>query len=154
MIMVLLILHGLVAVGLLGAVTHQALAAAARHDSRRRTFVSRFRITDGALYSTAVVVLFGIVTVLGAVLYPQYRVTVRPLLQTMDMRVANGVFELKEHFSALALLLLPAYWVVWRQPLLPEYRTARQWVTWILAGFVWWNFIVGQVLVAIKGLVL
>jgi hypothetical protein len=154
MTMALLILHGLAAVALLGALTHQALAAAARTDSRRRSFLSRFRVTDGALYSNAVAILFIVVMALGAVLYPQYRLSVRPMLQTMDMRGANGVFELKEHFSALALLMLPAYWAVWRQPFLPEYRIARRWLTWAMAGSVWWNFVVGQALVAIKGIVM
>jgi hypothetical protein len=153
-ILALLILHGLIAVALIGAVSHQALAATARADARRRSFLSRFRVTDGALYANAVVALFVTVAVLGAILYPQYRTSVRPVLQEMDLRAANGVFELKEHFSALAFLLLPAYWAVWRQPLAPEYRLARQWLTWLLAGFVWWNFVVGEVLVALKGLVL
>jgi hypothetical protein len=152
--MMLLVLHGLIAVALIGAVSHQALAAAARPDARRRSFLSRFRVTDGALYANAVVLLFAAVILLGAVLYPQYRIVVRPLLQATDMRAANGVFELKEHFAALALLTLPAYWAVWRQPLAPEFRTARLGLTWLLAGCVWWNFVVGQVLVAIKGLVL
>ena len=154
MIMALLILHGLAAVALLGAITHQALAAASRGETRRRSFFSRFRITDGALYSNAVVVLFTAVMILGAVLYPQYRTNVRPVLQAMDLRAANGVFELKEHFSAVALLMLPAYWAVWRQPLSPDYAVARRWLTWALAASVWWNFVVGQALVAIKGIVL
>ncbi|HYK80081.1 MAG TPA: hypothetical protein VEU95_10645 [Micropepsaceae bacterium] len=153
MITALLILHGLAAVGLLGAITHQALAAAARQDIRRRSFFARFRVTDGALYSNAVVVLFVLVGAMGAMLYPQYRITVRPMLQTMDLRAANGVFELKEHFSALALVLLPAYWATWRQSA-SDYATARKWLTWILAGLVWWNFVIGQLLAAIKGLVL
>jgi hypothetical protein len=70
----------------------------------------------------------------------------------MDLRAANGAFELKEHFSALGLLLLPAYWASWKQPGSAEYQTARLWLTWMMAAFVWWNFVVGQWLVAIKGL--
>jgi hypothetical protein len=153
MMTALLILHGLMAVALLGAVTHQALAATMRRgESRTRSFFARFRATDAAAYSNAVAVLFIAVVAMGAVLYPRYRFVVRPLLQTMDLRSANGAFEIKEHFSAIGLLMLPAYWACWRQPLAPEYDLARVSLTWIITLMVWWNFVVGQLLVAIKGL--
>ena len=152
MITALLILHGLTAVALLGAITHQALATGGRPETRKSSFLARFRTTDAAAYSNAVVVLFGLVSLMGAVLYPQYRLLVRPVLQTMDLRAANGIFELKEHFSALGLVLLPAYWASWRQPLAPEYASVRLGLTWVLALIVWWNFLIGDLLVAIKGL--
>ena len=153
MMTALLILHGLMAVALLGAVTHQALAATMRRgEPRTRSFFARFRATDAAAYSNAVAVLFVAVVTMGALLYPRYRLVVRPLLQTMDLRSANGAFELKEHFSAIGLLMLPAYWASWRQPLAMEYDLARISLTWIITCMVWWNFVVGQLLVAIKGL--
>jgi len=155
MITALLILHGLLAVALLGAVTHQALAASIRRaETRKRSFFARFRATDAAAYSTAVTVLFVAVMIAGAVLYPRYRFLVRPMLQSLDLRAANDSFELKEHFSAIGLVMLPAYWACWKQPLQPEYESARVWLTWIIAIIVWWNFVVGQLLVAIKGLFL
>jgi len=151
----LLILHGLLAVALLGAVTHQAFAATARRgELRTRSFFARFRATDAAAYRNAVVVLFSAVMIVGAILYPRYRFLVRPILQTQDLRSANGAFELKEHFSAIGMMVLPAYWAFWKQPLSPEYESARVWLTWIVALIVWWNFVVGQLLVAIKGLFL
>jgi hypothetical protein len=70
----------------------------------------------------------------------------------MDLRAANGAFELKEHFSALGMIMLPAYWACWKQRLAPEYDAARMWLTWMIALIVWWNFVAGQLLVAIKGL--
>ena len=152
MITALLILHGLVGVALLGAITHQAFACVGRSDARTGSFFKRFRSTDAAAYASAVVALFVLASLMGAVLYPQYRQVVRPLLQTMDLRAANGVFELKEHFSALGLVLLPAYWASWRQPLASEYSAVRLWLTWILASIVWWNFFVGDLLSVIKGL--
>jgi hypothetical protein len=152
MITVLLILHGLVGVALLGAVTHQAFAALGRVEARTGSFFKRFRTTDAAAYANAVAVLFVLASVMGAILYPNYRTQVRPLLQDMDLRGANGAFELKEHFSALALVLLPAYWAAWRQPLVPEYASLRFWLTWMIALVVWWNFLVGDVLSVIKGL--
>jgi hypothetical protein len=153
MMTALLILHGLLAAALLGAVTHQAFAASVRRsDARKRSFFARFRATDAAAYSSPIVILFVAVMIAGAVLYPRYRLLVRPMLQNLDLRAANGSFELKEHFSAIGLIMLPAYWACWRQPLAAEYESARIWLTWIIAIIVWWNFVVGQLLVAIKGL--
>ena len=155
MLTALLIVHGLCAVALLGATTHQALAVGFRsHSSHRTSFLGRFRATDPAVYSTGIAVLFIAVAILGAILYPAYRLRVRPLVQSMDLRAANGIFELKEHFSAIGLLLLPVYWSFWKQPPLPEQKSARALLSWALTLMVWWNFIAGQLLVAIKGLFL
>ena len=148
----LLLFHGLISVALLGGITHQAFAVAAgRVEARGTSFIARFRGTDPAAYSTAIVVLFATGIVTGAFLYPNYRMIVRPALQALDLRAANGIFEIKEHLSAIGLVMLPAYWAAWRQPLVPEYSAARIGLTWILASMVWWNFIVGQLLVSIKG---
>ncbi len=149
---VLLLVHSLLAVALLGAVTHQAFAATPKRAEARKTFMGRFRTTDAAAYRNAIVILYLSVSLIGAILYPNYRTIVRPMLQSLDLRAANGAFEIKEHFSAIGLILLPAYWVCWTPPLQPEYAAARVWLTWIVAGLVWWNFVVGQILVAIRGL--
>src|SRR5262249_32618277 len=121
-------------------------------EARGRSFVARFRATDAATYAVPVTVMFLAVMLIGAVLYPRYRLTVRPFVQSMDLRAANGAFELKEPFSALGLIMRPAYWASWKQPFAPEYDPARVWITWMMALIVWWNFLVGQWLVAIKGL--
>jgi hypothetical protein len=80
MIVVLLILHGLLAVALLGAITPQALSvlAIAPSANGRWTFVNRFRGVDATAYATPIVVLFVITVIGGALLYPQYRIDVRP----------------------------------------------------------------------------
>lgn len=149
----LLIVHGLFAVALIGSVSHQAIAATLKYPGMRaRPSLARLRATDPIIYSSAVAILFPVVALMGAILYPEYRLTVRPFVQSMDLRAANGAFELKEHFSALGLLMLPAYWAAWRRPLDKEMQTARLCLTWLVAGFVWWNFVTGQLLVAIKGL--
>ena len=156
MIVVLLLLHGLLAVALLGAVTHQALsvlpAAAAK---RQRTFIDRFRGVNAPAYATPIVVLFVVTAIGGALLYPQYRIDVRPALEDMQNAAANGVFEIKEHLIAIGLGLLPAYWLVWQQPDNAQAAgpaSSRRALTWLLAFFVWWGFIVGHVLNNIRGL--
>src|SRR3954464_4892668 len=148
MIVVLLLLHGLLAVALLGAITHQALGvlplAAAKGP---RTFFHRFRGVNGPAYATRIVVLFVVTAIGGALLYPQYRIDVRPALEDMQNAAANGVFEIKEHLMAIGLGLLPAYWLVWQQPVeAAGVASARRALTWLLAFFVWWGFIVGEVL--------
>ena len=152
MIVALLIVHGLLAVALLGAITHQALSVfPVTAAPGGRTFIDRFRGVNGPAYATPVVILFVITAIGGALLYPQYRVDVRPALEDTQNAAANGVFEIKEHLIAIGLGLLPAYWQAWRQPI-DMSASARRGLTWLLAFFVWWGFIVGHVLNNIRGM--
>src|SRR6516165_1312715 len=154
MIVVLLILHGLLAVGLLGAITHQALSVLPLASAKgQRTFIDRFRGVNAPAYATPIVVLFVVTAIGGALLYPQYRIDVRPALEDMQNAAANGVFEIKEHLIAIGLGLLPAYWYFWQQPLSADAASARRALTWLLAFFAWWGFIVGHVLNNIRGLI-
>jgi len=151
MIVALLIVHGLLAVALLGALTHQAFSvAAARSD--KRSFFARFRNVNAAAYAKPIVLLFVVTALGGGLLYPDYRVEVRPALEDLQLRAANGIFEIKEHLVAVGLGLLPAYWRYWRSPLALEYAQTRRYLTWMLAFIVWWNFLVGEILNNIKGL--
>ena len=153
MIVALLIVHGLLAVALLGAITHQAWSLVPRQAAPgAMSFVGRFRSVNGGAYATAIVVLFVVTAIGGGLLYPQYRLDVRTALEDQQMRAANGVFEIKEHLAAIGLGLLPTYWLFWRTPLASDQATARRYLTWILAFIVWWNFLVGHVLNNIKGL--
>ncbi len=153
MIVVLLIVHGLLAVALLGALTHQAWSIVPRRAAAGPlSFIGRFRGVDSDAYATAIVVLFVVTAIGGGLLYPQYRLDVRTALEDMQMRAANGVFEIKEHLAAIGLGLLPTYWLFWRGPLVPAQAAARRYLTWLLAFIVWWNFLAGHVLNNIKGL--
>ena len=154
MIVVLLIAHALLAVALLGAVTHQALSVltVSPGASGRWTFLDRFRGVDSTAYATPIVVLFTLTAIGGALLYPQYRTDVRPALEDTQNVAANGVFEIKEHLAAIGLGLLPVYWQYWRKPQGSDSVAARRGLTWLLAFFVWWSFIVGHVLNNIRGL--
>ena len=81
-----------------------------------------------------------------------YRLEIRTALEDMNLPMANGIFEIKEHFIAIGLFMLPAYWLYWRAPLEPRYRhRAEIHVTAILAFFVWYGFLVGHILNNIKG---
>ena len=147
----LLIIHGLVAVALLGAITHQTLAAWAPARGRPGSFFGRFRAVPSASYANAIVILYVVSTLLGGTLYLDFRVDIRPGLERAGHWQALGLFDLKEHFVAIGLALLPAYWVCWSQPLADEPVRTRDALTAILAFIVWWSFLIGHVLNNIMG---
>jgi hypothetical protein len=151
MIIALLILHGLLAVGLLGAITHQTIGVWTPARGQSASFIGRMRSVSAASYANAIIVLYLLTATLGAIIYPSYRLNVRIVLEQMQLFKQNGAFELKEHLVAIGLGMLPAYWYFWRQPLAREYARARASVTLILAVVVWWSFLVGHVLNNIRG---
>ena len=82
---IVLIVHALLAVATLGALTHQAMSVAmpARQAAGPAGFVTRFRGVYGAGYATAICVLWVATFVLGAWIYTKYRIAVRiPLERT------------------------------------------------------------------------
>ena len=147
----LLIVHGLLAVALLGAITHQTISVWYPARKPAGSFVGRVRSVPATSYANAIVVLYIATAILGAVVYTEYRVVVRVVLEQLDLWKTNGVFELKEHFAAVGLGVLPAYWYYWRTPLLGEHARARAALTSLLAFVVWWNFLVGHVLNNVRG---
>src|SRR5689334_7356603 len=94
---VLLIVHGLLAVALLGAITHQAMSVLVPARKPAGTFVGRFRSVSGASYTNAIVVLYVLAFILGGIIYATYRIEVRVAIEQMEMWPQNGAFELKEH---------------------------------------------------------
>jgi hypothetical protein len=151
LITVLLVLHDLTATALLGLITVQVALMGRAGGETRPSFLTRNRPLDVAGLSPAIIALFVIVVGLGACLYPSYRMMVRPYLELHDLRAANGAFEVKEHFAALALLMQPLYWSAWRRPLAPALSGMRRIVTFLLAGMVWWNFLAGHLINYVTG---
>ena len=147
---VLLIAHGLLAVALLGAITHQA-ASVWLPVARPAGFVGRFRAVPGATYVNAIVVLYLLTFLLGGIIYADYRIEVRTVVEQLGLRAQNGSFELKEHFAAMGLAVLPAYWYFWRSAPSDGHARTRDVLTVLLAFIVWWNFLVGHILNNIRG---
>jgi hypothetical protein len=147
----LLILHGLVAVALLGAITHQTLAACAPPRAKPLSLFGRFRAVPGAGFTNAIVVLYLVSALLGAVVYLYFKVDLQPNLERDRHWHALGFFDLKEDFVAIGLGVLPAYWFCWRRPLDSENRQTRVALTLLLAFIVWWAFLVGHVINNIGG---
>ena len=148
---VLVIIHGLVAVALLGAITHQALSTWAPASARPGSFFGRFRTVPSVAFTNAIIVLYLVTATLGAIVYLYFRVEIRPAMEQASRWEALGFFDLKEHFIAIGLALLPAYSVCWRQPREGESARTRTAVTSLLAFIVWWSFLVGHVMNNIRG---
>jgi len=151
MFTVLLIVHGLLAVALLGAITHQALSVWVPARKPAGSFIGRFRSVPATSYANAIVVLYLCTAALGAVIYTEYRVSIRVVLEQLDLWKANGAFELKEHFVTVGMGVLPAYWYFWRAPLSGEHARTRAALTGLLAFVVWWNFLAGHIVNNIRG---
>ena len=101
--------------------------------------------------ANAIIVLYLVAALLGAIVYLDLRVDVRPQLERDHHFAALGLFDLKEHFISIGLGLLPAYWVAWRTPLAQDLGGWRTALTAIFAFIVWWGFLMGHVLNNILG---
>ena len=146
----LLILHGILAVFLVGAVTHQALGVAWPAKKRSTGFVSSLRGVNGMTYTNVIIILFVATFLLGCFIYPIYRINVRTILQEYRFFKPEGMFEMKEHLLALSLALLPVYWLLWRRAS-DANRLARAVLTGLLAISVWWGFLTGHIINNIRG---
>ncbi len=148
---VLLIVHGLLAIALLGAVTHQAASVLMPVRVPSDGFVTRFRAVKGAGYATAICVLWVLTFLMGAWIYIKYRIYVRIPIERAGFWKTQGFFELKEHFATIGLGLLPAYWFLWKNVAEPGTVMARRMLTLLLAAICWFNFLVGHVVNNVRG---
>lgn len=146
----LLLVHGLLAVTLLGAVSHQALSVLWPTTDRASAWV-RFRAVPAAPYTNMIVLLYVLTAVMGAVIYPIYRVDVRELLEQLSERSTLGLFEIKEHVVAIGIGLLPAYWYYWRGAGAGQHPMTRKILTGLVAASVWWGFLIGHIVNNVKG---
>ena len=72
-----LFVHLILAVGLLGALTHQAMAVALPVRQPAGGIVTRFRAVPAAGYATAVCVLWVLTYIVGSYIYTKYRIAIR-----------------------------------------------------------------------------
>jgi hypothetical protein len=153
MITALLLFHGLLAAALIGAITHQTLGAWWTPRKPVGSLFGRFRAVNTGSYVNTVILLFAIETFVGGVLlYPEYRITARLSLEDYRLLVPLGMFDLKEHFTTVALGLLPAYWYYWKKFPADGSAGVRKFVTTIICFVVWWNFLIGHFTNNIRGL--
>jgi hypothetical protein len=148
----LVITHGLVAFLLLGAITHQVVSVWAPARAAAANFIDRFRAVGSANYANAIIVLYLANAALGGFIYTNYRITARFTLEQGHYWKSFGAFELKEHFIAIGLAMLPAYWFFWQAPRDEADALTRRALTTLLAFIVWWAFLAGHVANNIRGL--
>lgn len=144
--------HALLAVALLGALTHQAAAVLAPpRAGAPGGFVTHFRSVSGPRYAAAVCVLWVLVFILGAWIYARYRLHVRILIEQEALWKTLGAFEMKEHLVTIGLGLLPVYWYLWKNVRNAAYGGARKWLTVVLAAICWYAFLAGHVVNNVRG---
>lgn len=155
---IIIIVHLLLAITLLGALTHQTIAVlwparpTVPGGSAGPSFTRAYRGVRVQLYTNVVIGLYLITALFGALLYGPYRLTILPYFYGHGLKLFGGVFELKEHFVVIGLALLPVYWYLWKKVALNEQVAWRAAVTTILAVFVWYSFLVGHILNNLRGL--
>jgi hypothetical protein len=151
---ILFTIHALLAVALLGALTHQAVAVllpVRQPAGGAPGFVVRFRSVHGPGYAVAVCVLWIVTFFFGAWIYTKYRMYVRIPIEQAGFWKTQGFFEMKEHIASIGLGLLPVYWYLWKNLRDPEYDGARTGVTLTLAAFCWFSFLTGHIVNNVRG---
>src|SRR5262249_35172273 len=136
---------------LLGAITHQMLAAWTPSSTSSGSFFGRFRAVKPAGYANAIVILYAGTALLGAVIYLYFKIDIQPVFERDRHWHALGFFDLKEDFVSIGLGLLAAYWTSWRRPFADERGRTAAALTTILGFIVWWSFLVGHVVNNIVG---
>ena len=145
------ILHGIVAIGLLGAITHQGLTVW-RKSAPARLFIDRYRAIHAPRFTNAIIVLYVLTFALGAYIYPAFVLDVKGAVAGYGMRGTIGVFQLKEHVAVIGLALLPVYWHYWRTIPLTTGVQMRRFLTTLILLSVWWSLVIGHILNNVKGL--
>ncbi len=151
MIVFLVILHSLVSIALIGAITHQGFSAWRRR-APAVAFIDRFRAVPASGYAAAVVVLYALDFALGAYIYPLFVLDVKASLAESGFNKEIFYFQAKEHIAVIGLVMLPAYYHYWRRAPLGEFVMTRRFITTVLMLCVWWNLIVGHILNNLRGM--
>lgn len=139
------VVHLLLGVLLLGAITHHAWLVVCGKIRDRARQVRRYAFWASLAY--LVCFLWGIW------IYPSFRYYVRAAHQDAQAPWATGLFEIKEHWAALGLAVLPFYYLSSRSLKSLEAATLR-WHTvsaaW-MAIIAWYSFVLGAFLTDMKG---
>ncbi|UCF15184.1 MAG: hypothetical protein JSW59_17390 [Phycisphaerales bacterium] len=95
-----------------------------------------------------------IVYVLGALIYPAFRVYMRAEYFDEELPWATGLFEVKEHWGAVALAMFVVYYYL-RKSFEPDVEKEKLWfyapLCVILNVVVWYKTVIGCYLSLLKG---
>ena len=139
------IIHLLTGVFLLGALTHHLWLVIRREVSTYAKAVRRF--------SFWAVLSYLVCFAWGCFVYPYFRYYVRFLVQDKRAPEATGLFEIKEHWIAIGLAILPFYYLTSRAVNQLDKRDLRLHQASVVGMnvVVWYSFVVGAVLVLLRG---
>jgi hypothetical protein len=144
----LLVLHAGGSIVLIGAATHHALQM--RHYLRGR--FGREKLEK--LYAKVISVAYLFTFVLGGMLYPSYRVHVRGYYLDRAAPVFSGLFDVKETYASLALIValaLGALAFTLRPAESPALVRVYAVMSFIVCAVVWFNVIAGILVVSARG---
>lgn len=146
---VLLLLHAGAAIVLIGAATHHAL-------QMRHYFRGNFqRQALEKVYAKVVSVAYVITFVLGAMVYPSYRVQVRGLYLDRFAPAYAGLFDVKEVFASLTLTVavgLGALAFTLRPTESPALARVYAAMSLLVCAVVWLDVVAGILVTSVRGL--
>lgn len=142
----LLMVHLVIAAIALGAVSHHWWEL---------TLTRRVRVARLARYAKWSAITYVVAFLAGSALYPTYNLVVRKAPQIgLDETApwAVSLFEYKEHFGTFALVMLPWLVIASRrfEGLSTGERISYRAATWLFTLFVWYVFVSGGLVTALK----
>jgi hypothetical protein len=143
------VLHAAGSIVLVGAATHHALQM--RHYLRGRFGREKLEKTYAQVVSVAYAVTFA----LGALLYPSYRVHVRGYWLDAHAPAFSDLFDLKEAYASLALVValgLGALARTLRPAETPALVRVYAAMSFIVCAVVWFDVIAGILVLSVRGL--
>lgn len=143
----LLIVHLLATFVLIGSMSHnlQGVLAYCRGRFERQALEKR----NARVFFWSYLVCY----VIGCIIYPTYRVYMRPYFDP-QLPWATGLFEVKEHWGALATAMLLVYYLLRKQFQPSEDRSKLALyipLCFLLNFIVWYKVIIGVWLTILKG---
>ena len=145
---VLLLAHLFVTIVLVGSLTHNLLVVV----NYVRGKFGRQKLE--LLYARVSLWSYVIVYVLGALIYPAFRVYIRAQYFDPELPWATGLFEVKEHWGAVGLALFFVYYLL-RKKMQPEQERDKLLfyaaLCVLLNVIVWYKVVIGCYLSLLKG---
>ena len=145
---VLLLAHLFVTIVLVGSLTHNLLVVVKYVRGKFGKKKLEWLYVRVALWS------YMIVYVLGALIYPAFRVHIRHHYFDPELPWATGLFEVKEHWGAVGVALFFVYYFL-RKNLQPEKEREKLFfyvaLCVLLNVIVWYKVVVGCYLSLLKG---
>jgi hypothetical protein len=148
---VLLIIHGLISITLIGALSHQAFSLFKNTSPKKNNIVARYGAVQGSIYTSTVCILWLITFLFGGWIYARYRIAIRIPLEQQGIWLTQGFFELKEHLVTLGFFLLPSYYALWKFDPNNEFLFAKKFLTLTLTFLCWYSFLVGHIVNNVRG---